>query len=98
MLIVHLVVWYLLYYWMWKLIVPPRVTSRRCLGRTTVIVAHRLSTVQNADKIYCIKKGIVEEAGTHAELMEIRGLYCEIVGMQLKDVTVHNGMHTFYEI
>ena len=67
-------------------------------GRTTVIVAHRLSTVQNADKIYCIKKGMVEEAGTHAELMEIRGLYSELVGMQLKDVTAHNGMYTFYEI
>ena len=39
-------------------------------GRTTIIVAHRLSTIRTADKIVTIKEGVVQEVGTHDELME----------------------------
>ena len=53
-------------------------------GRTTIVVAHRLSTVQNADMIVCIKSGEVEEAGTHEELLMKQGLYSELVGTQLR--------------
>ena len=53
-------------------------------GRTTIIVAHRLSTVQNADMIFCIKKGKVKESGSHNELLTKEGLYAELVGNQLK--------------
>ena len=55
-------------------------------GRTTLIVAHRLSTVKNADMIFCIKNGQIEEAGSHYELIVKQGLYAELVGTQMKDV------------
>ena len=59
-------------------------------GRTTIVVAHRLSTVQSADMIVCIKSGEVEEAGTHEELLMKQGLYSELVGIQQITVTGNN--------
>ncbi len=49
-------------------------------GRTTVVVAHRLSTVQNADLIYVITKDGVAESGTHAELLSLGGVYAGLSG------------------
>jgi ATP-binding cassette subfamily B (MDR/TAP) protein 1 len=51
-------------------------------GRTTVVVAHRLSTVQNADHIYVIDQGSVVEDGTHVELMQAGGRYAEMARIQ----------------
>ena len=51
-------------------------------GRTTIIVAHRLSTIQNADVIVSLEDGCVAEKGTHAELMEKKGLYYDLVTAQ----------------
>jgi ATP-binding cassette, subfamily B (MDR/TAP), member 1 len=51
-------------------------------GRTTIAVAHRLSTIQKADIIYVIDKGQVVEQGTHKQLMELRGRYRELVSLQ----------------
>ncbi len=51
-------------------------------GRTTVAVAHRLSTIQRADMIYVIERGVVAESGTHDELMRLRGRYRELVSLQ----------------
>ncbi|KAF2086861.1 ABC transporter-like protein [Saccharata proteae CBS 121410] len=51
-------------------------------GRTTIAVAHRLSTIQKADVIYVFDGGRVVEAGTHAELVERRGRYFELVSLQ----------------
>ncbi|KIP05158.1 hypothetical protein PHLGIDRAFT_129050 [Phlebiopsis gigantea 11061_1 CR5-6] len=51
-------------------------------GRTTIAIAHRLSTIQNADCIYFIKDGAVSEAGTHDELIALRGGYYEYVQLQ----------------
>lgn len=48
------------------------------IGRTTFIVAHRLSTIRNADKIIVFDKGTIVETGTHEELMHSRGLYYQI--------------------
>jgi len=51
-------------------------------GRTTVAVAHRISTVQRADRIYVLHAGSVVEQGTHHELMELGGRYYELVKLQ----------------
>jgi len=53
-------------------------------GKTVVIVAHRLSTVQNADNIIVLEKGKVIEEGTHSELTAKRGAYYELVRNQLE--------------
>lgn len=49
-----------------------------------MIVAHRLSTVRNADKIVVLDKGRIAEEGTHKELTERRGLYYQLVKNQLE--------------
>ena len=53
-------------------------------GKTVVVVAHRLSTVMNADKIVVLDKGRIAEEGTHKELTERRGLYYQLVKNQLE--------------
>jgi len=58
--------------------------SRFYQGKTVVIVAHRLSTVQNADNIIVLEKGKVIEEGTHAELTAKRGAYYQLVKNQLE--------------
>lgn len=52
-----------------------RAFERLAKGRTVIMIAHRLTTVQNADKIYVLKDGKIAEEGTHARLMEQNGLY-----------------------
>ncbi|NXI44826.1 MDR1 protein, partial [Galbula dea] len=51
-------------------------------GRTTVVVAHRLSTVRNADLIAVFENGVVREQGNHAQLLERKGIYYKLVNMQ----------------
>lgn len=58
-------------------------------GRTTLIIAHRLSTVKNADIIYAMKDGVVVERGTHSALMDKQGLYYSLVVTQANE-TVEN--------
>jgi ATP-binding cassette subfamily B protein len=53
-------------------------------GRTVVIVAHRLSTVKNADQIVVLDKGMIVESGTHAELVSSKGAYYRLVKDQLE--------------
>lgn len=53
-------------------------------GKTVVVVAHRLSTVKNADKIVVLEKGKVVEQGNHAELTQRRGRYYDLVKNQLE--------------
>jgi len=54
------------------------------IGKTVVVVAHRLSTVKNADQIVVIEKGKIVERGTHQELTNLRGAYYELVKNQLE--------------
>lgn len=53
-------------------------------GKTVVVVAHRLSTVKNADRIVVLHRGRISEIGTHSELIEKRGEYYELVKNQLE--------------
>ena len=53
-------------------------------GKTVVIVAHRLSTVKDADKIVVLDKARIAEEGTHRELTEQKGLYYQLVKNQLE--------------
>ena len=54
-------------------------------GRTTLVVAHRLSTVKNADEILVVTDGVIAERGTHEELVEKGGLYAELYRYQFRE-------------
>ena len=47
--------------------------------QTCIVIAHRLSTIRNADKIVVVSKGEIVEVGTHAELIQIAGVYKKLV-------------------
>ena len=53
-------------------------------GRTRIVIAHRLSTVRNADIIVVLRHGEVVEQGTHSELVAKRGYYYELIHNQLE--------------
>jgi ATP-binding cassette subfamily B protein len=54
-------------------------------GRTSIVIAHRLSTVQRADRIFVMHKGELRESGTHQQLLAQRGLYWKLYQLQYKD-------------
>ncbi|MCJ7433619.1 MAG: hypothetical protein MUO77_09045, partial [Anaerolineales bacterium] len=53
-------------------------------GRTSFVIAHRLSTIRRADRIIVIENGRVAEAGTHAELLKLRGHYYRLYTQQFR--------------
>ena len=53
-------------------------------GKTVVVIAHRLSTVKNADQIVVLDEGVVKEVGTHKELVKTKGYYYKLVKNQLE--------------
>jgi ATP-binding cassette subfamily B protein len=59
--------------------------NRMVEGRTSLIIAHRLSTVQRADRIVVMHKGQVREIGTHQQLLAQRGIYFKLYQLQYKD-------------
>jgi ATP-binding cassette subfamily B protein len=63
--------------------------GRMVEGRTSLIIAHRLSTVQRADKIIVMHKGRVREMGTHQELLAHRGVYFKLYQLQYKDQEIN---------
>ena len=54
-------------------------------GRTTIAVAHRLSTIQNSDKIIVLNKGVIEEIGNHQELLNNKGIYYNLYKLQYQE-------------
>jgi ATP-binding cassette subfamily B multidrug efflux pump len=54
-------------------------------GRTSIVIAHRLSTVQRADRIFVLHKGYLAEEGTHRELLARRGIYWKLYRLQYRD-------------
>jgi ATP-binding cassette subfamily B protein len=56
-------------------------------GRTTIVIAHRLSTVRNADRIYVLDRGEVVQSGSHDELLAEGGLYATLYSLQFRDAT-----------
>ena len=65
-----------------------RILARAGKDRTMVIIAHRLSTVKNADRILVLHKGRLEESGTHEELLEKKGLYYKLYQYQTRESTL----------
>ena len=57
-----------------------RISSSR---KTTIIVAHRLSTIRSADKIVVLKSGHVVQMGTYEELAQVQGLFRELISAQI---------------
>ena len=55
-----------------------------CRGRTTIVVAHRLSTIKNADRIAVIADGHIVEEGTHAALLAMEGMYADLYRLQFR--------------
>jgi ATP-binding cassette, subfamily B, multidrug efflux pump len=63
-------------------------------GRTTIAIAHRLSTIQDMDKILVLHKGQLREAGTHQQLLGLRGIYFKLYQLQYKDQEGKEGKET----
>lgn len=56
-----------------------------CVGRTTLVVAHRLSTIKNANKIAVVADGKIAEQGAHEELMSLGGMYADLYKLQFRE-------------
>ena len=65
--------------------------DRLMVGRTSFVIAHRLSTVQNAHKIIVLDRGQIAEIGTHQELMAKHGLYAHLHDIQFKTAQLQRG-------
>ena len=65
--------------------------ERLLAGRTTLVIAHRLSTVRHVDRIYVVDDGRIVEQGNHEELMQQAGLYSELFRRQVVDPAFAEG-------
>jgi ATP-binding cassette subfamily B protein len=65
-----------------------RALEAAMVGRTTLIIAHRLATVQRADRIIVMEDGRIVETGTHASLVALGGIYANLAALQFHNVHV----------
>ena len=56
--------------------------NKLMIGRTSIVIAHRLSTVREADKILVLKNGELVEEGSHDSLIKLKGFYSKLVDLQ----------------
>jgi ATP-binding cassette subfamily B protein len=68
-----------------------RALEAAMVGRTTLIIAHRLATVQRADRIVVMEDGRIVETGTHASLVALGGIYANLAALQFHNVQVEHG-------
>ena len=54
-------------------------------GRTSIVIAHRLQTIQEADRVLVFNNGIIEELGSHEELLQVNGLYATLHKLQFQE-------------
>ncbi|MEZ7838229.1 MAG: ABC transporter ATP-binding protein [Flavobacteriales bacterium] len=59
-----------------------KATEKLTQGRTSIVIAHRLATIQNANKILVMEQGEIVESGTHAELIALKGYYSKLFALQ----------------
>jgi len=64
--------------------------SRVMNGKTSILIAHRISTIKNADKIIVLQDGEIREQGTHNELVKLHGIYEEMFNNQLLEEEKHS--------
>ena len=62
--------------------------SRLFRGRTTLVIAHRLTTIQEANRILVLNKGVIVEEGTHANLLQQEGLYHHLYTLRMAELEV----------
>jgi ATP-binding cassette, subfamily B, multidrug efflux pump len=67
-------------------------TAHLMIGRTSIIIAHRLSTVQKADRIIVLHKGVIRETGSHQELLAKKGLYYKLYLLQHPEQELRRGI------
>jgi subfamily B ATP-binding cassette protein MsbA len=68
-----------------------RALANLMIGRTTIVIAHRLTTIHRADKIVVVDGGRVDDVGTHAELMSRGGIYRDLYELQFSDDMIVSG-------
>jgi ATP-binding cassette, subfamily B, multidrug efflux pump len=66
-------------------------------SRTSILIAHRLQTIQEADHVLVLHHGVVKEYGTHAELLTMKGLYYTLHELQFQDVSIDDEGHVSVE-
>ncbi|KAL5961878.1 ATP-dependent translocase ABCB1 [Taenia solium] len=64
--------------------------DKACQGRTVIMIAHRLTTVRNADRIVVVDRGVVQEMGTHSELLAKGGIYANMLAKQIPERACRN--------
>ena len=71
-----------------------RALSRLAEGRTTIAIAHRLSTAARADRVLVLDEGVLVEDGTHDELVDAGGVYSRLYDAWMVATSVHDGADT----